>query len=268
MDVNFSPVDPAGLCADLAQTFRPIAEQQDLAFIVDMEPDLPQVVTDEHRVQQVLKNLLSNACKFTDQGSVTLSVGGAGPDRVYFRVEDTGIGISSDKLTLIFDAFQQADGTTSRRYGGTGLGLSISKEIARLLGGEIQVESEPGVGSKFTLVLPVSRGAEAPVRPEARMAALPSPAMDKHGDWSVLRGKRVLIVDDDVRNVYALTSALEDQGVIVLCAHDGRQGIEVLERSDHVDMVLMDVMMPEMDGYETTQAIRPRNVSPTCPLWR
>ncbi|MDQ3979186.1 MAG: HAMP domain-containing protein, partial [Actinomycetota bacterium] len=270
MDISFAPVRPADLCEELDQMFRPIAEQQDLEFAADVAPDVPDtIITDAHRVQQILKNLLSNACKFTEKGSVRLSVRMvANPssrlpqNMVAFSVADTGIGIDSNKLLVIFEAFQQADGTTSRRYGGTGLGLSISREIARLLGGEIQVSSEPGRGSTFTLLLPTVME-RPPLEPVERPASsngdgmVDREALTRSADTAaVLKGRRVLIVDDDVRNVYALTSVLEDYGLEVLCAHDGREGIDLLRRNPVVDLVVMDIMMPEMDGYETMRAIR------------
>jgi HAMP domain-containing protein/signal transduction histidine kinase/CheY-like chemotaxis protein len=150
------------------RTFKPVADQKGLHFKVDIQPDAPSpVFTDPQRVQQVVKNLLSNAFKFTQQGSIALTIRKVEKDRkfasrtldtadqvVAFQVSDTGIGIPKEKQQLIFEAFQQADGTTSRKFGGTGLGLSISREIARLLGGEIRVESTPGKGSTFTLFLP------------------------------------------------------------------------------------------------------------------
>jgi signal transduction histidine kinase/HAMP domain-containing protein len=292
MDISPSPVELSSLCADLEQTFRPIAEQQALDFSVEIADGAPwSIVTDQHRVEQVLKNLLSNAFKFTERGSVRLRAGLAppgsrfsspslrgAPEVAALSVADTGIGIASNRLLEIFEAFQQADGTTSRKYGGTGLGLSISREIARLLGGEIQVESEPGRGSVFTLLLPAAGTAEQP-RPEARAPARVGAAPEagwasSAGPVSVVRpsrsaggraegdgdaalaGKRVLIVDDDVRNVYALTSALEDRGMEAVYAADGRSGIELLQREKDIDLVLMDVMMPGMDGHETTRAIR------------
>jgi signal transduction histidine kinase/HAMP domain-containing protein len=309
MDISLAPVRVNAFCEDLEQMFRPIAEQQSLAFSVKIGEGTPEsVVTDERRVQQVLKNLLSNAFKFTEEGSVVLEVAPAAPGTRFasprlrsapgvigLSVSDTGIGIGSDKLLVIFEAFQQADGTTSRRYGGTGLGLSISREIARLLGGELQVESEPGKGSTFTLLLPTQAepapsetgapqrgwaepehadgehadggradggradaGAVAPERsPDGSGAAitLPEPAAAPSRD-ATLTGKRVLIIDDDVRNVYALTSALEERGMEALYAEDGRAGIDLLQRTQGIDLVLMDIMMPGMDGYETTRVIR------------
>ena len=169
MDVNPAEVDLRNMKDDLAQAFNPVAHQQDLTFSVDVAADTPKtIVTDQQRLQQILNNLLSNAFKFTPKGGVKISVGLASPKTMFitdnlqkatkvvsFAVTDTGVGVPPDKLRLIFEAFQQADGTTSRKYGGTGLGLSISREIARLLGGEIQVASEEGNGSTFTLYLPL-----------------------------------------------------------------------------------------------------------------
>ncbi|HVW33259.1 MAG TPA: response regulator, partial [Acidimicrobiia bacterium] len=213
-----------------------------------------------------------------EEGSVTLRVArapqgnrffnpalGTTPDVIAFSVIDSGIGIESDKLLVIFEAFQQAEGTTNRKYGGTGLGLSISREIARLLGGEIQVESEPGKGSTFTLYLPaLGTGLDHSGPPVAVSVPVPVPAEspitteepEDTSAYSGLAGTRILIVDDDVRNVYALTSVLEDHGIEVLTAENGRAGVEVLQQHPRIELVLMDIMMPDMDGYETTRAIR------------
>jgi CheY-like chemotaxis protein len=182
---------------------------------------------------------------------------------VVFSVSDTGIGIKPDQLMVIFEAFQQADGTTSRRYGGTGLGLSISREIARLLGGEIQVTSTPGEGSTFSLMLPVMAAvpstlpASAPaVTSERSMSASYTAHRPTGIRTSDLSGRKVLMVDDDVRNLYALTSALEDHGLEVVCADSGGQGIELLSTTPGVELVLMDIMMPDMDGYQAIRRIR------------
>jgi CheY-like chemotaxis protein len=178
------------------------------------------------------------------------------------------VGIAKHKLGTIFDAFSQADGVTSRRYGGTGLGLSISRDIARLLGGEIRATSRLGKGSTFTLYLPSGRppgaapdaGAaaadELPV-PDGAAAGLTVDAGPAAGDGpDVLNGARILIVDDDARSVFALTGVFERCGAEVLYAENGRAGIESLERNEDISLVLMDVMMPELDGNATMQAIR------------
>ncbi|MEJ8669292.1 HAMP domain-containing protein [Streptomyces sp. MS1.AVA.1] len=274
-------------------TFRPLTLDRGLAFEVAVGEDVPrEMYSDEQRLQQILRNLLSNAIKFTASGKVELRVNRMkDPDQHYvregeeviaFSVSDTGIGIAAEKLPVIFEAFQQADGTTNRKYGGTGLGLSISREIAGLLGGRIVAESEPGKGSTFTLYVPVvspGHSATGPV-PEDRPRSAPeqlsaetffSTAHDADDSWptptkleawqtgragQILPGRRVLIVDDDIRNVFALTHVLGRVGMPVLYAENGREGIETLERTPDVELVLMDIMMPEMDGYETISAIR------------
>jgi CheY-like chemotaxis protein len=190
---------------------------------------------------------------------------------VGFSVTDTGIGVPAEKLKLIFEAFQQADGTTSRRYGGTGLGLSISREIARLLGGAIVVSSETGKGSTFTLFVPVDypfpfsdgpapeagtgSDEEFPRLPLLTAAPSARPAARVDGR-DVLDGATVLVVDDDIRNVFALTSALELHGMAVLYADNGADALQLLQARPDVDLVLMDVMMPGMDGNEATERIR------------
>ncbi|MFJ4502552.1 HAMP domain-containing protein [Streptomyces sp. NPDC088864] len=359
MDVSPTRIALVQLVDYVEATFRPLTAEKGLDFSVRVSPELPATLhTDEQRLLQVLRNLLSNAVKFTDSGAVELVIRHAGqevPDAIReqlleagslrdadaeliaFSVTDTGIGIAASKMRVIFEAFKQADGTTSRKYGGTGLGLSISREIARLLGGEIHAASEPGRGSTFTLYLPLhpselppqgypqiapgpadgpagateSGQVYVPGTPDVVQASsLPGGGQEAGGAAGLLRrrrkaldgsrqqpalpphaasvsapqpapgaapqepraasgqdepeprrtfrfnGEKVLIVDDDVRNVFALTSVLEQHGLAVLYAENGREGIEVLEQHDDVTVVLMDIMMPEMDGYATTSAIR------------
>ncbi|MDH2424552.1 HAMP domain-containing protein [Sphaerisporangium sp. TRM90804] len=438
MDLTLEPFHIRQLLDYVEATFRPMTTEKGLRFDVKVAPDVPtQLLMDEQRLRQVLRNLLSNAVKFTETGSVGLHVerlggmslrGGPSEDVLAFHVVDTGIGIAEENLSQIFDAFQQADGTTSRKYGGTGLGLSISREIATLFSGEIRAVSALGEGSTFSLYLPMYHTSGEPagqITPEApsagRLNDLPGetvehpPAVDDrpngsdgedgrrllvvesktngllsllaqsvvadlsetHGVVRVttasdpaaaltalgrhryhcivldlgmphdaaaeflrkldedgtlrslpvlahhsrkltrpqenllqgrsrtqplerlpsldelreritlhlsaegpgdvlplvqaspeeaprevervdsdLLGRKVLVIDDDVRNVFALTNILELHGMQVIYAENGRRGIEMLMRNDDVDLVLMDIMMPEMDGYAATAAIR------------
>jgi signal transduction histidine kinase/HAMP domain-containing protein/CheY-like chemotaxis protein len=449
MDIHAERFALSALLEDIQATFQPLTAEKGLEFAVETDADAPaELLTDRQRLRQVLGNLLSNAVKFTESGHVLLRVGparrthrrasGRG-DMLAFSVVDTGIGIAPENLTTIFGAFQQGDGTLSRRYGGTGLGLSIAREVGALLGGEITAESELGQGSTFTLYLPCelpgavgdtpapgegagarqnghgqvaageaphrqpgSADDEAPgvrrllvlegtrgglltllahsavsdlvgihgpvqvataVSPEqgieallgaphqcvvldlglrdasafafldrlqeepglrkvpvlahtrdkldsaqARLARLRfgsqplellpslddlreritlhlSAAQPEHvpalisepaetgtrvlaeaEGHEALRGRRVLMIDDDARNVFAITSTLELHGMTVTQAADGRKGIEALLSADDTDLILMDVMMPEMDGYTTMNEIRQMPAFATLPI--
>jgi signal transduction histidine kinase/HAMP domain-containing protein/ActR/RegA family two-component response regulator len=280
MDVNPADLQLAALTDYVDATFRPMAEDRGLGFSVEVRGGTPDCLyVDEQRLEQILRNLLSNAVKFTSVGEVKLTIALAGEvefagalrgasDVVAFAVSDTGVGIARQKLGTIFDAFTQADGTTSRRYGGTGLGLSISRDIARLLGGEIRASSRLGKGSTFTLYLPTGRPPGAAIEPGAAMVdtlsipdtpgvIMSEATVPVAGDGEdVLNGARILIVDDDARSVFALTGVFERFGAEVLYAENGRAGIESLERNEDISLVLMDVMMPELDGNATMRAIR------------
>jgi signal transduction histidine kinase/HAMP domain-containing protein/CheY-like chemotaxis protein len=282
MDLHPADLRLEALVERIEATFRPMAVDKGLNFDITVHPGTPdRLYVDEQRLEQIVRNLLSNAVKFTSAGEVSVSIGNVGemefsgelrdtPEVLAFAVSDTGVGIAKEKLDVIFDAFQQADGTTSRRYGGTGLGLSISRDIARLLGGEIRAASQPGRGSTFTLYLPVRHGApggtSAPPENGAaattisRNGAAPT-ASSAAGtlagiEEDPLDGAKILIVDDDARSVFALTSVFERFGAEVLYAENGRTGIETLERNGDISLVLMDVMMPELDGNATLRAIR------------
>lgn len=256
-------------------SFDKVAEKKGLSFHVLVESDVPNLLhTDGQRLQQILKNLLSNAFKFTDKGSVTLKIQNADPHKIKellplhdtgdvlaISVTDTGIGIPSDKQQLIFEAFQQVDGNTNRQYGGTGLGLSICHEFTRLIGGCIVLESRLNEGSTFTLYVPSmqNRGKELLVTAQqeaAATASLSMPAESSSTECSLFSGKKVLLVEDDARNVYALVKALEQKAFVVKVANNGKQCLEILQEESDFDLVLMDIMMPVMDGYETMRIIR------------
>ncbi|WP_237389692.1 CHASE3 domain-containing protein [Bacillus sp. USDA818B3_A] len=271
--------------------FNPVAAKKNLQFEVLTDSDIPPVIsTDGQRLQQILKNLLSNAFKFTERGGVTLKIGLAPADKadklmnkqrrepvLAISVTDTGIGIPQDKQQIIFDAFQQVDGTTNRQYGGTGLGLSICREFTRLLGGLLELQSEPQKGSTFTLYIPSRSEAEEAVPLDVQMAleeaAAAANEVSGEPEWvsedsqtaadegecpdeQLFRGKRVLLVEDDGRNVFALVTALERKGIKVQVAENGKEAIDMLQNRADFDLVFMDIMMPVMGGYEAMKVIR------------
>lgn len=287
MEVDFDDVYLGSLPEAMNQYFLKTAEQKGVDFRIQLQSPLPEtIVSDEMRLHQILRNLLSNAFKFTSEGEVALTISRVGlpnPEEngvetevIAFSVSDTGIGISEDKLLQIFDAFKQADGATARKYGGTGLGLSISQSLANLLGGSISATSREGQGSVFTLFLPLRRE-EPEVMQNSRLflneVAVTVPEVHSTTgmnstnvemlltplEKSLLNGRQVLVVDDDIRNVYALANALEQYGMNVITAQNGYECLEMLERGEaKPDIIMMDIMMPELDGYETTRQIRER----------
>jgi CheY-like chemotaxis protein/two-component sensor histidine kinase len=294
MEIERRRTPLAELRAYIDRSFQPLAQQKGIEFSVEVRPEVPPTLTtDGQRLEQILKNLLSNAFKFTQAGRINLSIqlcnGGTRfespalrrcPGVIAFAVTDTGIGIAEEKQQVIFEAFQQGDASTSRTYGGTGLGLTISRELARLLGGEIALRSSPGAGSTFTLFMPLaaddlrfppSTDAPPPLErghrshesgdelPALRASPVTEPAAlpPRRERWDEeLAGRKVMVVDDDVRNLFAVISLLERHRVEVIPASSGREALEVLRRRGDVELVLMDVMMPEMDGFEATRTLR------------
>jgi signal transduction histidine kinase/HAMP domain-containing protein/CheY-like chemotaxis protein len=262
------------------RTFRHVAESRRLKFAIGLDLDLPRSVsTDSKRLQQVLKNLLSNAFKFTERGSVELQIGLAqdGWNRnnenlslarsvIAFRVRDTGIGIPPEKQAIIFEAFQQVDGSTSRKYGGTGLGLAISRELARLLGGELVLNSVPGEGSTFTLYVPLTYAAEhkalQPIaepaeilRREQAATVLVEPAIhvaqpDLDDDMeSIAPGDRVvLIVENDAAFARLLLGVAHETGMKGLIALRGSSAL-TLAREHRPDLITLDINLPDIDGW-------------------
>jgi HAMP domain-containing protein/CheY-like chemotaxis protein/signal transduction histidine kinase len=263
----------------VAAPFRHEAENRGLSFDVHTDPSVGRsIITDSKRLQQVLKNLLSNAFKFTESGGVRLDLHAAAegwnsghpvlsqaPLVVAFTVSDTGIGIPLDKQRIIFEAFQQADASTSRRYGGTGLGLAISRELASLLGGEIQLRSVPGEGSTFTLYLPIAYvGASAPARPAPaaqqlqQLAASRAPVVERVPDDrnDIQPGDSVLlIVEDDPHYARIVAGLAQDKGLKVLVAMTGGEAIE-LARAFKPTAVSLDVFLPDMLGWTVLSRLK------------
>jgi signal transduction histidine kinase/CheY-like chemotaxis protein len=275
------------LVDSLQRVFEPLAGEKKLAFEVRVEPGAPaSMVTDNQRVEQILKNLLSNAIKFTEAGSVTISVQPRPDDRLAFAVTDSGIGIPEGQQDIIFEAFRQADGTINRRYGGTGLGLSISRELARLLGGTIAVESAAGQGSTFTLTLPAKwtdvpesapadaaatpRDADVPARapasvtpapmnaPAAAQAQAQAPtasfADDRH-EAAPEKGRVLLVVEDDETFAGVLYNLAHEMRYRCLVATTASEALG-LATSHLPDAILLDVRLPDGSGLSVLQFLK------------
>ena len=304
LDIVMEEMSVTELTSLLMHQFEKTSEQKALDFHVEVAPDSDEIFyTDSQRLHQIMKNLLSNAFKFTEQGSVTFAVRKAKEEEIQthlpaqvgrtvlvLRVTDTGIGIAKDKQALIFEAFQQADGTTSRKYGGTGLGLSICRELTTLLGGTMTIKSQPDEGSTFTVYIPsmepnyegqrqVAAGeqldtaqsnAEVSQEGEERnlsrkQATEPLQEPQEH-DLVTIEGLQVLVVDDDERNIFALTNSLEREGLQIHAARNGQEALDVLASEKGIALVLMDIMMPVMDGYTAIRKIREQSEHASLPI--
>ena len=268
MVINRADVSPFGLSKDVLGLLVPQAAERGIELVLEVPRPIPEVIeTDLVRARQVLLNLVGNAIKFTPSGSVRLVLRldpYEASDHRYlcFDVVDTGIGIPADKQQQIFEPFSQVDGSTTRRYGGTGLGLTISKRLAILMGGDVEVRSEVGKGSTFTLRLYAGELRRAPLRPytseecrivlDAGVARASEPQAELSG--------RVLVVEDVELNQRLLAAILRRAGATVELADDGRMGLEralaAERRGEPFDLVLMDMQMPVMDGYEASRALR------------
>ncbi|OYV00370.1 MAG: hybrid sensor histidine kinase/response regulator [Burkholderiales bacterium PBB5] len=254
LDLSPHPLDLPRLLTEVMALMQPVAQARRLALRLDLPPDLPQgVVADGKRLKQILFNLMSNAVKFTEQGEVTLSVqvAPASPDGRWplaIAVRDSGIGMDTAMLSRLFRRFSQGDPSTSRRYGGTGLGLEISRSLARMMGGDITVDSQPGAGSTFTLRLALP-GANAPALPDVAAAALPQ---GDTGPWAPLD---LLVADDHPVNREFMQILLRRMGHRVRLAEHGVQAVDEV-RSRVPDLVFMDLHMPELDGLAATRQLR------------
>lgn len=228
-----------GACA----AFMAMAEQKGLTFSLKAEPDAGRRWGDPTRLRQVLANLVGNAVKFTETGGIDVVVR-TGDDAIECRVSDTGIGMARDVVEKLFTKFTQADISTTRRFGGTGLGLAICRELIELMGGEIEVETSPGVGSSFTFALPFARGG-------------PSVAGNARCDHGQSRALRVLAAEDNATNRLVLRTLLEQAGVEIVVVEDGSAAVDACAASSW-DAILMDVQMPVMDGPTAASEIRRR----------
>ena len=262
------------LANNLRQVFQPMAADKALDFAVEIDEDCPAIVeTDMQRVEQVLKNLLSNAIKFTEAGKVTLSVGAGGDGLLVFRVSDTGIGIAKEQQQSIFEAFHQADGTISRKYGGTGLGLSISRELVRLLGGTIALESEAGRGSTFTVAIPQnydpskveprSQGAARPPAQEVsvtgqdRTTTVPRIPRKVEDDRDSLGDARrvLLVIEDDDTFAAIVRDLSREMGFQVIVAGTAEEALS-LAKDVMPSAIVLDVGLPDQSGLAVLDRLK------------
>ncbi|MNJ32183.1 Sensory/regulatory protein RpfC [compost metagenome] len=291
MEVNEEQVDIEELERFVEHNFRPVAESKGIGLRIEVSPEVPErITTDGHRVKQVLRNLLSNAFKFTNEGEVAFLVKAASPDELpsylehnrdylALTVKDTGIGVPKDKTDLIFEAFQQVDGTTSRKYGGTGLGLSISRGLSALLGGGIALETKEGEGSSFTLYLPKEAGSKlfganreaaatstAAIGAQMRQGAyaLPVPAddpvpvsnpIDDDREAIETEDKVLLIIEDDVVFAKILLEMTRNHGFKGLVAVQGDEGLRLV-RQYLPDAIILDIQLPVMDGWSILNELK------------
>lgn len=276
MDLQFENIFVHDVIKNLSSVFQPLAQEKNIGFLVDIDQNVPGVIeTDNMRLEQVLKNLIANALKFTAQGSVGLHVW-MKESKIAFSVTDTGIGISQDKQQLIFEAFQQEDGSTRRKYGGTGLGLSISRELAKLLGGEITLTSEVGKGSTFTLVIPTKHIPAEEKEPETAATQaknepdeLPVASGDESkyissvippdvpDDRNKIKAndKVIMIVEDDVNFAKSLVEFTHKQGYKAVVTVRGDEAISLAKVYKPVG-VLLDIQLPVKDGLEVMDELK------------
>ena len=230
---------------------RERARTKGLYLRIELAPNLPRIcISDPVRLGQILLNLLSNAVKFTEAGHVTLFAF-CQNDMLVFRIVDTGIGMNEAQLSLLFNPFQQADGTTTRRFGGTGLGLAISKRILQLMRGDIHAESQPGIGSTFEFQLPYVQAGAPITEPAGRLL------VERRGNERPLAGLTILVAEDDAINQMILEEMLSEDGARVVVVSNGQEAVERVsqEGAEAFDVVLMDLQMPVMDGFSSTRQI-------------
>jgi len=249
------PFDLRGLIDAVATMVNQQASAKGLVFETFLSSDFPsRIVGDPTRLRQILINLLANAVKFTEQGAVTLRM--AAEDNVlHFSVRDTGVGMDETTRSRLFQAFSQADESVARKFGGTGLGLLIARDLLHAMGGEIEVESAPGVGTCFWGRLPLCLPVEEAAPPLLAAGVASTQAEAGQSVARPLTGRRILVVDDNIINRKLASALLERMGIVVTTAEDGRAGLARIAQGGF-DLVLMDVEMPEMDGLDATRAWR------------
>jgi CheY-like chemotaxis protein len=257
---DFSPVP---IVADVLEMLEAQAREKNILLVDSLAPDAPRVTGDAWKFRHILQNIVGNAVKFTDSGSVTVS-SSLSPEGLRLSVGDTGIGIAKEHLPFIFDEFRQADESTSRKYGGSGLGLAIARKYARLMGGDIEVQSVRGAGSSFTVILPLAEGSKEAVQgistKDSGHGSKPASIADKPADEI-----RLLLVEDSEPAIVQMMDILDGRGYSVSVARDGRQALEMIGLS-LPDAMVLDLMMPEVDGFEVLRSVRSREETRQLPV--
>ena len=264
MALESIPLSPARLVEEVVEMLTPVAAAKGLALLKDISPSVPAAMLgDPVRLRQVVNNLLGNALKFTPAGRVVIALNGRpvlGTDRMLLELEvsDTGIGIDPAAQATLFDAFSQADGSTTRRFGGTGLGLAIVRQLVELMGGQIRVDSTPGKGSRFSVTLPARiAGVDELVDSRPNVSRGPGPDAAADVDGSVMaraQGHRLLLVEDNPINQALALAQLDGLGFEIELANNGAEALAACERADF-ELILMDCQMPVMDGFEASRRI-------------
>ncbi len=253
MELYLETFDVPDMVADVTVTIQPLVQKKHNALNLEVPKDLGQMHADLTKVRQILFNLLSNACKFTERGTVTVHVDRVpgergGPEMMEFRVSDTGIGLTAEQIAKLFQPFTQADASTTRKFGGTGLGLAISKRFCEMMGGDISVQSVPDHGSTFVLRLPAKVQKLVPVLTAKEAAEAAAVLSDDHA-------VRVLVIDDEPAVRDLMTKALTTEHITAVTAADGEEGLR-LAREKVPDLIFLDVLMPKMDGWAVLTALK------------
>ncbi len=258
-EVSLSRFTVAELVNEVATMIEPQAREKNIELLNTVSGNLPEIRSDFSKCRHILQNIVGNAVKFTEQGRVDISATHF-DDTILIAVSDTGIGIAAEELSVIFDEFRQADGSTSRRFGGTGLGLAIAKKYADMLEGDIAVESTPGRGSIFTLCLPITldMSLSNECRPDVAVNSAIQVLPPK-------KGTRILLVEDSEPAVIQITDILSEQGYLVSVARDGKEALARIEQFVP-DAMILDLMMPEVDGFEVIQKVRSREMTSSLPV--
>ena len=288
LELQFKPIDLRTLTNMVVSLSQPLVGNKHLQLINTIPAELSPAEADENRLQQILYNLIGNAVKFTHDGTITVSAEVVPNEhKLAVSITDTGIGIPEDKFEIIFESFEQGEGSTARTYGGTGLGLAVTKQLVELHGGNISVKSQLGVGSQFTFTLPISQGqaeqsAEISLIQERVSIPLPEISFPTIPEFSFTtknkqiknnaevtvssEGIKVLIVDDESVNLQVLFNILSLQKYEIYQATNGEEALSIIEQGLKPDIILLDVMMPRMSGYEVTQKLRESYISSELPI--